>query len=43
MLASFQVSMEVRKALEFIDCAAETFLAIDYTVFHTKETNNNNG
>ena len=39
MLASFQVSMEVWEALEFIDCATETFRAIDYTVFHTKETN----
>ena len=42
MLASFPVSMEVWEALGFIDCATETFLAVDYTVFHTKETNNNN-
>lgn len=31
----------VYEVLEFIDCAAETFLATDYIVFYTKETNNN--
>lgn len=42
MVASFQAGFRMGEALEFIDCAAETFLAIDYIVFHTKETNNNN-